>query len=147
MIKTQCDLHLKFRLEFRLENSNQVDIEKSDTFPGTFVAFCSLTFFLLTSFFMVRVMMYQGPVAPWGWDVGSSGGFPGAGRAGPHSRGLSHRPGQAAGQAGGHWGSPCPRHLSWPQAETGPGCQPAGRLGLAGPMAGLGKAVGSWGRV
>lgn len=48
-MKTCCDLHSKFRLEFRLEKSNQVDIEKSCKFPGVF-AFLFFNIFLLTHF-------------------------------------------------------------------------------------------------
>jgi len=63
-------------------------------------------------------------------------------RAGPGSQGPSHRPSQEEGSQGGTRTAPAIGHLPGDRDRQGHG--PLGRPGSMGPMAGQGRAVGSW---
>lgn len=135
-MKTCRDLYLKFRLE----KSNWVDIEKSGKFPGVCVCIFSLTyFFYLNKFSWFVSRCPRGCWLSGARMWGAVEALLGDSRAGPRSQGLSHCPSQGVWQAGAARATPA--------SGISGGCQPAVRTSLVGHVAGLGRAVGSWGRV
>lgn len=102
-----------------------------------FLAFLSVTSFLLELFFVICVMVQQEAAGCLALGCGEQQGLSGDSKGGSHSQSLSHCPSQDMGSQQ-HQDSPCPGISMGPMAGLA-GLLPLGVNGVLGPRQGRGS--------